>query len=76
MFIFSVGQKDNKALINTIKDFLDSIAIEQSYVIADKSRVNIYPAKPNTRRVMFLNLTVKDLNYIESVIIPLLDRLT
>ena len=71
MFAFSVGQKDNEALMNAIKDFLDSIAIEQSLVIADRSRVNIYPYKPG-----FLNLTVKDLNYIESVIIPLSDRLT
>jgi len=70
MFAFSIGQKDNEALMYAIKDFLESRAIEQSLVIADKSIVKIYPGKPG-----FLNLTVRDLDYIESVIIPIFDRL-
>lgn len=71
MFTFSLGQKDNEALMYSIKDFLDSIAIQQSLDTVDRKAVNIYHTKPG-----FLNLVVKDLKFIESVIIPLFDKLT
>lgn len=71
MFTFSLGQKDNEALMYNIKDFLDSIAIQQSSGTVDRKTVNIYSTKPG-----FLSLVVKDLNFIESTIIPLFDKLT
>lgn len=71
MFTFSLGKKDNEALMYTIKDFLDSIAIQQSSGTVDRKIVNIYSTKPG-----FLSLVVKDLNFIESAIIPLFDKLT
>ena len=71
MFTFSLGQKDNEALVYAIKDFIDSIAIQQSFDTVDRSTVNVYHTKPG-----FFSLTVKDLKFIESVIIPLFDKLT
>ena len=71
MFTFSLGQKDNEALMYAIKDFLGSIAIQQSLDRVNRKTVNIYPTKPG-----FLSLVVKDLKFIESAIIPLFDKLT
>jgi hypothetical protein len=70
MFTFSLGQKDNEVLMYTIKDFLNSIAIQQSFDTVDRNTVNIYPSKSG-----FLSLVVKDLKFIESTIIPLFDKL-
>ena len=70
-FTFALGQKDHEALMYVIKDFLDTIAIQQSLKTVFTNMVKIYPA-----RSRFLNLTVKDLNFIESVIIPLFYKLT
>lgn len=72
MFTFSLGQKDNEALMYAIKDFLDSIVIQQSLDPAGiRKIVNIYLTQPG-----FLSLVVKDLKFIESAIIPLFDKLT
>ena len=55
----------------TIKDFLESRAIQQSLDTVDRKTVNIYPTKPG-----FLSLVVKDLKFLESAFIPLFDKLT
>lgn len=71
MFTFSLDQKDNEALMYTIKDFLDSRALQQSLDTVDRKTVKIYHTKQG-----FLSLEVKELKFIESAFIPLFGKLT
>lgn len=70
-FTYSIGQKDSGALMIAIKNFLESRVTEGSISSVERDAVKIYPSKPGV-----LQLTVRDLGFIESVIIPLFDSLT
>jgi hypothetical protein len=54
-----------------IKNFLESRVTEGSINSVERDAAKIYPCKPGV-----LQLTIRDLGFIESVIIPLFDNLT
>lgn len=70
-FTYSIGQKHSGALMIAIKNFLESRVTEGSINSVERDVVKIYPSKPGV-----LQLIVRDLEFIELVIIPLFDSLT
>ena len=69
---YSISQKDNLALLIAIKDYLISINSQLGCSYGGKEVPKIYPLS-NDR---IFQLAVRDLNFLESVIIPLFDDLT
>ena len=69
-FTYSIGQKNRGALMIAVKNFLESRVTEGSINSVEGGAVKIYPSKSDV-----LQLTVRDLGFIESVIIPLFDNL-